>query len=90
MPVVPPNPSDLPPTATEQGDKEQVKDRHRSLSSQHDHDRGPSEEHKSGQGQERRKATALDHLSKGPQIPDEMPPKASREEIEARMRELNK
>ncbi|KAL4747451.1 hypothetical protein BDW72DRAFT_182759 [Aspergillus terricola var. indicus] len=36
------------------------------------------------------KATAQDHLSKGPQIPDNMPPKASREEIEARMKELNK
>ncbi|KAL6239552.1 hypothetical protein BDW75DRAFT_236458 [Aspergillus navahoensis] len=37
-----------------------------------------------------KKATAQDHLSKGPQIPDNMPPKASREEIEARMKELNK
>lgn len=58
------------------------------------------------------KASAMDHISKGPQIPDgelhyflglplhlflqwtnilvEMPPKASREEIEARMKELNK
>ncbi|KAL4817698.1 hypothetical protein BDW67DRAFT_158893 [Aspergillus spinulosporus] len=36
------------------------------------------------------KATAQDYLSKGPQIPDNMPPKASREEIEARMKELNK
>ncbi|KAJ5632662.1 hypothetical protein N7520_002933 [Penicillium odoratum] len=36
------------------------------------------------------KATAFDHISKGPQIPDEMPPKASHEEIEARMKELNK
>ncbi|KAL4989453.1 hypothetical protein BDW68DRAFT_175975 [Aspergillus falconensis] len=36
------------------------------------------------------KATAQDHLSKGPQIPDNMPPKASREEIESRMKELNK
>ncbi|PLN86071.1 hypothetical protein BDW42DRAFT_190284 [Aspergillus taichungensis] len=36
------------------------------------------------------KATMQDHLSKGPQIPDNMPPKASREEIEARMKELNK
>ncbi|KAL4917751.1 hypothetical protein BDW62DRAFT_201535 [Aspergillus aurantiobrunneus] len=37
-----------------------------------------------------KKASAQDHLSKGPQIPDDMPPKASREEIEARMKELNK
>ncbi|KAJ6095309.1 hypothetical protein N7486_006055 [Penicillium sp. IBT 16267x] len=36
------------------------------------------------------KASAQDHISKGPQIPDEMPPKASHEEIEARMKELNK
>ncbi|KAK1138342.1 hypothetical protein N8T08_002816 [Aspergillus melleus] len=36
------------------------------------------------------KATAQDFQSKGPQIPDSMPPKASREEIEARMKELNK
>lgn len=60
-------------------------------------------------GEQREKASAIDHLSKGPQIPDgeisegfpaiqpltnycgtEMPPKASREEIEARMKELNK
>ncbi|KAF7717902.1 Uncharacterized protein PECH_002698 [Penicillium ucsense] len=40
--------------------------------------------------EQREKATAADHLSKGPQIPDEMPPKASREETEARMKELNK
>ncbi|KAL1983379.1 hypothetical protein VTN96DRAFT_10438 [Rasamsonia emersonii] len=39
---------------------------------------------------ESKKATARDHLSKGPQIPDTMPPKASREEIEARKRELDK
>ncbi|OJJ55972.1 hypothetical protein ASPSYDRAFT_157343 [Aspergillus sydowii CBS 593.65] len=37
-----------------------------------------------------KKATAQDHISKGPQIPENMPPKASREEIEARMKELNK
>ncbi|KAJ5813602.1 uncharacterized protein N7503_000352 [Penicillium pulvis] len=36
------------------------------------------------------KASAQDHISKGPQIPDEMPPKASHEEIEARKEELNK
>ncbi|EEA26996.1 conserved hypothetical protein [Talaromyces marneffei ATCC 18224] len=35
------------------------------------------------------KASAQDHLSKGPVIPHEMPPKASREEIEAKMKELN-
>ncbi|KAF3404057.1 hypothetical protein DPV78_002917 [Talaromyces pinophilus] len=35
------------------------------------------------------KATAQDHISKGPVIPDEMPPKASREEIEAKKKELN-
>ncbi|OQE17915.1 hypothetical protein PENSTE_c019G04036 [Penicillium steckii] len=39
---------------------------------------------------EQQKASAEQHLSKGPQIPDDMPPKASREEIEARMKELNK
>lgn len=39
---------------------------------------------------EQQKATAQDFLSKGPQIPDNMPPKASREEIEARKKELNK
>ncbi|KAJ5946021.1 hypothetical protein N7454_002860 [Penicillium verhagenii] len=36
------------------------------------------------------KASAFDHLSKGPQIPEEMPPTASHEEIEARKKELNK
>ncbi|EED19400.1 conserved hypothetical protein [Talaromyces stipitatus ATCC 10500] len=36
-----------------------------------------------------KKASAQDHVSKGPVIPNEMPPKASREEIEARMKELN-
>ncbi|KAF7587083.1 hypothetical protein BBP40_007799 [Aspergillus hancockii] len=40
--------------------------------------------------QDPKKATAQDHLSKGPQIPDNMPRKASREEIEARKKELNK
>ncbi|KAJ5657460.1 uncharacterized protein N7484_001109 [Penicillium longicatenatum] len=40
--------------------------------------------------EEKPKASALDHISKGPQIPDEMPPKASHEEIEERMKELNK
>ncbi|KAI9370673.1 hypothetical protein BJX61DRAFT_514763 [Aspergillus egyptiacus] len=39
---------------------------------------------------ESKKASAMDYISKGPQIPDEMPPKASREEIEARKKELNK
>ncbi|KAL4956264.1 hypothetical protein BDW69DRAFT_181769 [Aspergillus filifer] len=37
-----------------------------------------------------KKANAQDFISKGPQIPDNMPPKASREETEARMKELNK
>ncbi|KAE8372259.1 hypothetical protein BDV26DRAFT_298043 [Aspergillus bertholletiae] len=49
----------------------------------------PSVSHNSNQ-HESHKATAQDHLSKGPQIPDHMPPKASREEIEARKKELNK
>ncbi|KAE8150035.1 hypothetical protein BDV25DRAFT_155194 [Aspergillus avenaceus] len=35
------------------------------------------------------KATIQDYISKGPHIPDNMPPKASREEIEARKKELN-
>ncbi|PYH71092.1 uncharacterized protein BO88DRAFT_451776 [Aspergillus vadensis CBS 113365] len=46
------------------------------------------EQRNSDQGTQ--KATMLDHLSKGPQIPDSMPPKVPREEIEARMKELNK
>ncbi|PYI03489.1 hypothetical protein BO78DRAFT_421570 [Aspergillus sclerotiicarbonarius CBS 121057] len=46
------------------------------------------EQRSSGQGTQ--KASMLDHLSKGPQIPDSMPPKVSREEIEARKKELNK
>ncbi|KAJ9361495.1 hypothetical protein DTO027B9_656 [Paecilomyces variotii] len=53
---------------------------------------GENSQH-SGSGQssqEPRKATAMDHLSKGPQVPDHMPPKVPREEIEARMKELNK
>ncbi|KAJ5887483.1 hypothetical protein N7495_007524 [Penicillium taxi] len=37
-----------------------------------------------------KKASATDYLSKGPQISENMPPKATREEIEARMKELNK
>lgn len=57
-------------------------------------------------GQQPQKATAADFLSKGPQIPDsklttkptqahswhfvDMPPKASKEELEARAKELNK
>ncbi|CAG7966484.1 unnamed protein product [Penicillium nalgiovense] len=41
-------------------------------------------------GQQPPKATAADFLSKGPQIPDNMPPKASKEELEARAKELNK
>ncbi|KAJ5194449.1 hypothetical protein N7491_001787 [Penicillium cf. griseofulvum] len=41
-------------------------------------------------GQQHQKATAADFISKGPQIPDNMPPKASKEELEARAKELNK
>ncbi|KAJ5474167.1 hypothetical protein N7475_003733 [Penicillium sp. IBT 31633x] len=41
-------------------------------------------------GEQSQKATAADFISKGPQIPDQMPPKASKEELEARMKELNK
>ncbi|CAI7649955.1 unnamed protein product [Penicillium glandicola] len=41
-------------------------------------------------GKAPQKATAADFLSKGPQIPDNMPPKASKEELEARAKELNK
>ncbi|KAL2871518.1 uncharacterized protein BJX67DRAFT_377285 [Aspergillus lucknowensis] len=40
--------------------------------------------------EQNKKASAQDYISKGPQIPDNMPPKASREEIEARMKGLNK
>ncbi|KAE8415862.1 hypothetical protein BDV36DRAFT_297626 [Aspergillus pseudocaelatus] len=50
----------------------------------------PSTASNSSNQNEPQKATAQDHLSKGPQIPDNMPPKASREEIEARKKELNK
>ncbi|KAF7615849.1 hypothetical protein F9C07_8818 [Aspergillus flavus] len=50
----------------------------------------PSAASNSSNQNEPQKATAQDHLSKGPQIPDNMPPKASREEIEARKKELNK
>ncbi|KAB8199590.1 hypothetical protein BDV34DRAFT_206542 [Aspergillus parasiticus] len=50
----------------------------------------PSAASNSSNKNEPQKATAQDHLSKGPQIPDNMPPKASREEIEARKKELNK
>jgi len=39
---------------------------------------------------EKSKAKAQDFISKGPQIPNEMPPKASREETDRRMKELNK
>jgi hypothetical protein len=66
-----------------------------------------STESQTKSGEQREKASAMDHLSKGPRIPDgeratsspaihrltketDMPPKASREEIEARMKELNK
>ncbi|CAI7574532.1 hypothetical protein PENPOL_c008G06316 [Penicillium polonicum] len=47
---------------------------------------GNKAEDKPGQ----QKATAADFISKGPQIPDNMPPKASKEELEARAKELNK
>ncbi|KAJ5171065.1 uncharacterized protein N7500_003848 [Penicillium coprophilum] len=46
---------------------------------------GNEAEQKPGQ----QKATAADFISKGPQIPDNMPPKASKEELEARAKELN-
>ncbi|OJJ43089.1 hypothetical protein ASPZODRAFT_19786 [Penicilliopsis zonata CBS 506.65] len=49
-------------------------------------DSGSSTQQKS----ETKKAHAMDHISKGPAIPEEMPPKASKEEIDARMKELNK
>ncbi|KAL1863843.1 hypothetical protein Plec18167_009710 [Paecilomyces lecythidis] len=53
--------------------------------------RGNSQQSGSSESsKEHQKATAMDHLSKGPQIPDQLPPKASREETEARMKELNK
>ncbi|KAK2807763.1 hypothetical protein FQN50_005305 [Emmonsiellopsis sp. PD_5] len=46
---------------------------------------------KSGAGGDKPKPTAQDFVSKGPQIPEgEMPPRVPREEIEARMKELNK
>ncbi|KAE8349009.1 hypothetical protein BDV28DRAFT_142092 [Aspergillus coremiiformis] len=50
----------------------------------------PSAGSNSSNENEPQKATAQDYLSKGPQIPDQMPPKASREEIEVRKKELNK
>ena len=66
-----------------------------------------SKESQGKSGEQQAKASAIDHLSKGPQIPDsklttatgpdgnwpsatDMPPKVSREENEARMKELNK
>ncbi|CAI7644157.1 unnamed protein product [Penicillium pancosmium] len=39
---------------------------------------------------EQQKASAQDFISKGPAISDNLPPKATKEEIEARMKELNK
>ncbi|KAL4924786.1 uncharacterized protein BDV17DRAFT_295149 [Aspergillus undulatus] len=51
---------------------------------------GSNDDDSSSSQDQIKKATAQDHLSKGPQIPDNMPPKTSREEIEARMKELNK
>ncbi|KAL4781566.1 hypothetical protein BJX76DRAFT_359771 [Aspergillus varians] len=53
-------------------------------------DPGTNNESSNSHQDQSKKASAQDHLSKGPQIPDSMPPKASREEIEARMKELNK
>ncbi|PWY83479.1 hypothetical protein BO70DRAFT_361597 [Aspergillus heteromorphus CBS 117.55] len=41
-------------------------------------------------GQETQKASMVDHISKGPHIPDNMPPRVPKEEIEARKKELNK
>ncbi|GFF24515.1 conserved hypothetical protein [Aspergillus udagawae] len=49
----------------------------------------PEDNSSKGPEHEQKKATAFDHISKGPQIPDSMPPKASREEIEQRKKELN-
>ncbi|PGH26415.1 hypothetical protein AJ80_01913 [Polytolypa hystricis UAMH7299] len=43
-----------------------------------------------GKGKEAEKPRAQDFVSKGPQIPESMPPRVPREEIEARMKELNK
>ncbi|OQD75687.1 hypothetical protein PENDEC_c006G04305 [Penicillium decumbens] len=51
---------------------------------------GNEPQNKQVEGEQRQKASATDHLSKGPQIPEEMPSKASKEEIEARKKELNK
>ncbi|KAJ5092554.1 hypothetical protein NUU61_007424 [Penicillium alfredii] len=48
-----------------------------------------SKESQNRPGEQPQKASAVDHLSKGPQIPENMPPKVSKEEIEARMKELN-
>ncbi|KAL1968664.1 hypothetical protein VTN77DRAFT_1490 [Rasamsonia byssochlamydoides] len=50
-------------------------------------DRGTSSDPAS---RESRKGSARAHLTKGPHIPDNMPPKASREELEVRKKELNK
>ncbi|KAL9107375.1 MAG: hypothetical protein Q9227_007740 [Pyrenula ochraceoflavens] len=46
--------------------------------------------HDNEHGTAKVKATAQDHASKGPAIPDEMPEKASKEELKARAAELNK
>ncbi|GIK06230.1 hypothetical protein Aspvir_001874 [Aspergillus viridinutans] len=49
----------------------------------------PEDNSSKGPEHGQKKATAFDYISKGPQIPDSMPPKASREEIEQRKKELN-
>ncbi|KAJ5699052.1 hypothetical protein N7462_001057 [Penicillium macrosclerotiorum] len=41
-------------------------------------------------GEQREKPSLVDYLSKGPHIPDDMPSKASKKEMEARKEELNK
>ncbi|OGE48613.1 hypothetical protein PENARI_c027G04325 [Penicillium arizonense] len=74
MPVIP-EPSDFPAVLQKGGNESQKK---------------PNEESQKKPNDESQKASAQDFLSKGPHIPDNMPPKASKEELEARMKELNK
>ncbi|KAJ5866865.1 hypothetical protein N7534_001418 [Penicillium rubens] len=74
MPVIPES-SDFP-SAPQKGGNEAEKT--------------PGQQPQKTPGQQPQKATAADFLSKGPQIPDNMPPKASKEELEARAKELNK
>ncbi|KAL5341463.1 hypothetical protein BJX70DRAFT_395850 [Aspergillus crustosus] len=52
--------------------------------------KGNNNDSSSNSQDQSKKATAQDHVSKGPQVPDNMPSKESREDIEARMKELNK